>query len=71
MLSRMVEAVVLMTTTDVARRLAVAPSTVRRWVESGTLHPTLVTPGGHFRFHPADVKAILAPTDASDERSAS
>ncbi|WP_128773890.1 MerR family DNA-binding transcriptional regulator [Actinomyces oricola] len=37
----------LYTTNEVARRAAVAGSTVRRWVEKGLLLPRMITPGGH------------------------
>lgn len=35
---------------ELAAELRVAPSTVRRWVESGKLTPAVTTPGGHHRF---------------------
>lgn len=42
--------VVLLTTTEVAKRLGVDPSVVRRWVSSGKITPAVTTPGGHYRF---------------------
>ncbi|ADL71217.1 excise [Mycobacterium phage BIB8] len=42
--------VVLLTTTEVAKRFGVDTSAVRRWVASGKLKPTVTTPGGHYRF---------------------
>lgn len=51
------------TTADVARRYGVLPSTVRRWVERGSLKPTLQTPGGHYRFSEKDLQALAASTE--------
>lgn len=42
--------VVLLTTTEVAKRFRVDTSVVRRWVSDGKLKPTIKTPGGHYRF---------------------
>lgn len=47
------------TTTQVARRASVDPSTVRIWVAKGKLAPLAVTPGGHYRFDAAEVDALL------------
>lgn len=58
----MSETVTLLTTSETARRAAVDTSTVRRWVEKGLLHPAVTTPGGHYRFDPADVEELLAPS---------
>jgi excisionase family DNA binding protein len=42
--------VVLLTTSEVAKRFRVDTSVVRRWVAKGQLTPTITTPGGHYRF---------------------
>lgn len=42
--------VVLLTTSEVAKRFRVDTSVVRRWVSKGQLVPTITTPGGHYRF---------------------
>lgn len=44
-----------MTTSEVAAAFSVTGSTVKRWAESGLL-PHFRTPGGHYRFQPADVE---------------
>ena len=38
-----------------AGRLNVTPGTVQRWVRTGRVRPTLVTPGNQFRFDLDDV----------------
>jgi len=50
---------VLITTSQVADRLQVDPSTVRKWVAKGLLK-AVTLPGGHHRFRPEDVEALLA-----------
>lgn len=50
--------VTLLTTSHIAERYGVATSTVRKWVAEGKLHPTIATPGGHYRFTEADVEAM-------------
>jgi excisionase family DNA binding protein len=55
--------VVLLTTSEVAKRFRVDVSAVRRWVSKGDLTPAITTPGGHYRFNEADIEAF-----ASDER---
>jgi DNA-binding transcriptional MerR regulator len=49
----------LLTSIEVARRLAVAPRAVRMWAQRGWLSPALITPGGHFRFRWSEVEAQL------------
>ena len=44
----------LITSTEAARRLGVAVSTIKRWADDGTL-PCVRTAGGHRRFRPADL----------------
>lgn len=56
MISLMNQELVLMTTSEVAAWFRVDTSTVRRWIESGRLHPTAITPGGHYRFSRADIE---------------
>ena len=51
--------VTFITTTQVAERFHVDPSTVRKWVDKGVLKPAVSTPGGHYRFNEADVEALL------------
>lgn len=48
-----------LTTSDVARQLGVTRRTVGKWVESGVLVPTLITPGRKFRWHWSDVEDQL------------
>lgn len=57
---------VTITTREVAERARVDSSTVRRWIKTGALVPSMVTPGGQYRFALSDVEALLSP-----ERSAS
>jgi excisionase family DNA binding protein len=45
----------LLTTAELARRLNVTQATVQRWVRTGRIRPTLVTPGNQFRFSLDDV----------------
>lgn len=44
----------LLTTTDAARLLAVAPASVKRWADAGLL-PCVRTAGRHRRFRPGDI----------------
>jgi excisionase family DNA binding protein len=53
-----------LTTTEAAERLGVHPKTVTIWAREGRLRAYL-TPGGHRRFRPEDVGALL-----KQERSA-
>lgn len=50
---------VYLTTSEIAERYRVDPSTVRRWVEKGQLKPSFTTPGGHYRFTQADIEALM------------
>ncbi|MEH3129415.1 MAG: helix-turn-helix domain-containing protein [Mycolicibacterium neoaurum] len=54
--------VTLITTSQVADKYQITPSAVRRWVAAGKLVPAATTPGGHYRFDPADVDALLKAT---------
>lgn len=49
------------TTSQVARKYALNPSTVRRWAIDGKL-PCIITPGGHYRFNPAEIESALGIT---------
>lgn len=48
----------LMKPTEVARLFAVEVTTVIDWVQAGRLS-SIRTPGGSYRFRPADVAALL------------
>ncbi|TQM38847.1 excisionase family DNA binding protein [Pseudonocardia cypriaca] len=50
----------LLTTAELARRLNVTSGTVQRWVRTGRIRPTLVTPGNQFRFNLDDVLEQLS-----------
>lgn len=52
--------VALMTTLEVAERLRVDSSTVRKWVAKGLLKAVPLPGGGHYRFRPEDIEALLA-----------
>jgi excisionase family DNA binding protein len=57
----------LLTTAELARRLNVTAGTVQRWVRTGRVRPTLVTPGNQFRFDVDDVLEQLGqPRKRSD-----
>lgn len=53
-----------LSTSAVARRCRVTSQTVRAWVKAGELHPTR-TPGGHYRYNPAEVDALLVGVGAT------
>lgn len=55
----MTQELVLITTSDLARALGVDVSTVRRWVLSSKIKPSLTTPGGHHRFDLSQVREQL------------
>ena len=54
----------LLTTAEVARRRRVDPSTILRWADSGKLPVVKVGPKT-YRYHRADVDALLTPEPAS------
>lgn len=56
----MPDEVTLITTSQVAQRFKVDASAVRRWVANGQLTPAIKTPGGHYRFNPADIDAFAS-----------
>ena len=45
---------------DVAREFSVSVRTIRRWEAAGKLS-AIRLPGGHRRFHRADIDALLDP----------
>ena len=49
----------LLKTSDVATMASVSQSTVTKWVQTGKLHPKIVTPGGHYRFTKEAVDELL------------
>jgi excisionase family DNA binding protein len=55
---------VYLTTSEVAEKARVTPSTVRRWVDNGDLVPAIITPGRRYRFDPETVDAMLSPPEA-------
>jgi len=56
------EEIAVYTTSEVAKRAHVDTSTVRLWVKSGKLKPSLKTVGGHYRFDALAVDTLLTPT---------
>ena len=50
---------ITVTSGEAARRLGVAPATVQRWVDNGTLHAER-TIGGHRRIYLAEVRRLIA-----------
>lgn len=57
----------LVSTTEAARQLGVAQSTLSRWVSQGLVRPTWRTPGGHMRWDVDDLEAQLEERGA-DQR---
>jgi excisionase family DNA binding protein len=57
----------LLTSAEVAKRLAVTPRAVTMWVQQGKLVPAIVTPGGRYRFRWAEVEAQLRAARESDD----
>jgi len=55
---------VLLTTSEVADRMRVDISTVRRWVAKRRLTPTITTPGGHYRFSESDLAEFQGSASA-------
>jgi excisionase family DNA binding protein len=49
----------LLTTSEVAKMLAVNPATIRRWAEEGSIPSITLPGGGQRRFRRQDVDAIL------------
>jgi excisionase family DNA binding protein len=57
----------LLTSAEVAKRLAVTPRSVTMWVQQGKLTPAIVTPGGRYRFRWSEVEAQLRASRESDD----
>ena len=57
--------IVYLTTSQVAERLGVDSSTIRRWVLNGDITPTRTTLGGHHRFTESDLENVGNPTALS------
>ena len=57
--------VTLLTTSQVATRFGVLPSTIRKWVTTGKLTPAVTTPGGHYRFTLDALAAFTTDTQAT------
>ncbi len=49
----------LLTTGELARELGLSARSVARWAQEGQLKPTLVTPGGQYRWELEDVREQL------------
>lgn len=49
----------LVSTTEAAKHLGIAQSTLSRWVSQGLVTPTWRTPGGHMRWDLDDLEAQL------------
>lgn len=49
----------LLSTRAFAAQVGVTPETVLDWVKAGKLRPIGRTPGGHYRFSPAQVEGVL------------
>jgi excisionase family DNA binding protein len=48
----------MLTHGQAAARLSVDVSTLKRWRQQGKV-PYKVTPGGHYRYNPADIDALF------------
>lgn len=56
----MTQQVTYISTSEVARRFGVERSAVSRWITSGKIKPAITTPGGHHKFTPDAVDALVA-----------
>lgn len=56
----------LMTPKEAAAAFGVSTQAVRNWARAGHLHP-ITTPGGHNRYRTAEVRALQAATDQTDQ----
>lgn len=54
----------LLTATEVAEKARVHPETVRRWTRDGLLK-AITLPGGHLRYDPEEVNALLTSGTAA------
>jgi excisionase family DNA binding protein len=66
----MTQELVNITTSEVATLARVDVSTVRRWVEKGTLAPSMKLPGGQYRFNRDDVLDLLTPQTTPSSNAA-
>jgi excisionase family DNA binding protein len=55
----------LLTSSELAKRLAVSTRTISRWVQEGRLRTEYTTPGGKHRFRWEDVRKQLGLPDRS------
>jgi transposase len=53
---------------EVAALFGVRPTTIARWAREGKLAP-LLTPGGHRRYRPADVREVLGRDGRTEEEA--
>jgi excisionase family DNA binding protein len=53
---------------EVAALFGVRPSTIARWAREGSLAPVL-TPGGHRRYRPTDVRAMLDSNEPDEDEA--
>lgn len=51
---------------EVAAIFGVRPATIARWAREGRLSP-LLTPGGHRRYRPADIREVLDAAEPAGE----
>lgn len=58
----------LLTPSEAAKILGVAPTTIRHWAQTGRL-PFVTTPGGHRRFKSGDVQELLSPSKHNIENT--
>ena len=52
---------------EVAAIFGVRPTTIARWAREGKLSP-LLTPGGHRRYRPADIREVLDGAEPAEEQ---
>lgn len=55
-----------LTPSEAAKRLHVSPNTIARWANEGRI-PCVVTLGGHRRFRPRDIDAVVREMSARGE----
>ncbi|MBA8824581.1 DNA-binding transcriptional MerR regulator [Saccharopolyspora lacisalsi] len=53
----------LLTSGQLARELGISHQSITNYARNGQLEPTLVTPGGHYRWDLEDVKQQLRTKD--------
>ena len=58
---------VLLTTAELARELRLSVKTIQRYQRTGKLRPTLVTPGGQYRWDLEDVREQMRALRRRDE----